>query len=523
MISLATDVSSINRPASSRKWIWIRRGSQAFFLLLFLILIAFTVQGISGRLPYGLFFHLDPLNGIASMIAGRTFVIPMLLGLAAIISAVLIGRVWCGWICPLGTIFDWVPSSRTSQGVPVSSRWGKVKYILLLAILSGAILGGLTLNILDPITLLFRTVAGAIMPGLAWLIEGAESWLYGFESLHPVLNWTDGLLRGWLLNSQPFYLPGLILLGVLVLILGLNFVRPRFWCRYLCPLGGMLGLISKASIFKHTVDNDKCVSCRKCALLCPTGAIDPDNEFAADMQECTLCLNCRESCPTGAISIKREKTPVRELDMTRRSLIYSLGAGLTLGTIARYLPVIGKNNQKKIRPPGSTEETLYEKCIRCGECVRICPTGTIQPLSGPGGGLLWTPVLDTRLGYCDYGCNSCGVICPTGAIERLTLEEKRSEIIGIAYIDRERCIPWAEKTECIVCEEMCPVPEKAIILKYGIKPDSLAVLQPHMIPELCIGCGICEYQCPVEGEAAIKIYTKETVPEKIPDEIEEIV
>jgi len=215
--------------------------------------------------------------------------------------------------------------------------------------------------------------------------------------------------------------------------------------------------------------------------------------------------------------------PVQETDMTRRSLLYSLGAGLALGAVTRYLPVIGKRIQDKVRPPGSTEDTLYEKCIRCGECVRICPTGAIQPLPGPSGGMLWTPFLDTRLGYCEYGCNSCGVICTTGAIEQLTLEEKRSEIIGIAYIDKERCIPWAENTECIVCEEMCPIPEKAIILKGGKGHNSERVQRPHVILELCIGCGICEHQCPVEGKAAIRIYTEETVPEEIHEETEEMV
>ncbi|UCD08699.1 MAG: 4Fe-4S dicluster domain-containing protein [Dehalococcoidales bacterium] len=515
---MTTDVSTIERHTSSRKWIWVRRSSQAFFLVLFSLLLILTIQGISGRLPYDLFFHLDPLNGIVSMISARTVIIPMLLGLITIVSAIIIGRAWCGWVCPLGTVFDWIPSRRTSVKGPVSSRWSKVKYMLLIAVLFGAILGGLTLNILDPITLLFRTVAGAIIPGLAWLIEGAESWLYGFEALRSPLEWIDGLLRGWLLNNQPFYLPNLILLGVFIIILGLNFVRSRFWCRYLCPLGGLLGLISKVSIFQHSVDNDTCIACRKCVRVCYTGAIDPDNGFTANMPECTVCMNCREGCPTNAISFKRENVPVKQTDMTRRGLLYSLGAGLALGVVARYFPRIGKRNHDKVRPPGSTEETLYEQCIRCGECVRICPSGGIQPLSSPGDGMLWTPFLDTRLGYCEYGCNSCGIICPTEAIENLSLEEKRERVIGIAYVDRERCIPWSENTECIVCEEMCPIPAKAIVLKGGQGFNSSRVQRPHVVVDLCNGCGICEHQCPVEGNAAIKIYTKETVPEQIHDE-----
>ncbi len=520
---MTTDVSTGKRPVSSGKWIWIRRGSQAFFFALFLLLLMLTIQGISGRLPYDLFFHLDPLNGITSMIASRTFILPMLLGLVTLISAIATGRAWCGWLCPLGTIFDWIPSRKASTSEPISSRCNKLKYVLLIAVLFGAILGGLTLNIIDPITLLFRTVSGAIMPGVAWLIEGAESWLYGFETIRPVLDWIDGLLRGWLLNNQPFYLLNLILLGIFLLILGLNFIRPRFWCRYVCPLGGLLGLISKVSIFRHRVNMDKCISCRKCVRVCPTGAINPDVGFKADISECTLCLNCRESCPTGAISFNADNFLVGRTDIKRRHLIYSIGAGLAVGAITRIIPILGKNLPDRIRPPGSTEKTLYENCIRCSECVRICPTGAIQPLSSPGDGMLWTPFLDTRLGYCEYGCNSCGIVCPTGAIENLSLEDKRNKVIGIAYLNREDCIPWAEKKECIVCEEMCPIPEKAITLKPGTEPDSVDILQPHVIVDLCNGCGICEHQCPIEGESAIRVYTKETVPEDNYNEIDETI
>ena len=125
---------------------------------------------------------------------------------------------------------------------------------------------------------------------------------------------------------------------------------------------------------------------------------------------------------------------------------------------------------------------------------------------------LWTPVLVPRLGYCDYSCHACGEVCPTGAIPRLTLDEKRQTPIGVAYIDKDRCFAWADGYYCVVCEEVCPVPEKAIKLEertvVNARGDTLTVRGPRVIRELCIGCGICEYQCPVSGEAAIRVYVR---------------
>jgi MauM/NapG family ferredoxin protein len=177
----------------------------------------------------------------------------------------------------------------------------------------------------------------------------------------------------------------------------------------------------------------------------------------------------------------------------------------------RFLPTLKKQDPILLRPPGSSEEQVLSKCIRCGECVKVCPTGVIQPsFSAENWTGLWTPMLVTRLGYCDYSCTSCGEVCPTGAIAQLSLDEKRNTVIGIARIDKQRCIPWAEGRECIVCEEMCPVPQKAIHLSgqgSGNRGnDTSGVQLPRVIVDLCIGCGICEQQCPVEGEAAIRIF-----------------
>jgi len=154
---------------------------------------------------------------------------------------------------------------------------------------------------------------------------------------------------------------------------------------------------------------------------------------------------------------------------------------------------------------------LEDRCIDCGECLKVCPTAGLQPsLLSAGWEGLWTPVLVPRLGYCDYSCNACGDVCPTGAIPLLLLEKKRETVIGLAYIDQNRCIPWADARDCVVCEEMCPVPDKAIILEdqtvTNHRGETVTVRRPQVEREKCIGCGICETKCPLNGQAAIRIY-----------------
>jgi MauM/NapG family ferredoxin protein len=508
---MSTESAPQKRPRVIQKMIWLRRAVQALFLLAFLYLLAATMQGAASRMPYDVFFHLDPLTAVTSLLAGRVWIVPMTLGLITLVLAVALGRAWCGWVCPLGTILDCTPSRRRPPDQGLSPRWSQVKYFLFLTVILGAALGSLTLVILDPLTLLFRAFAAAILPSLNLLIGGAESWLYGFSALQPALVWIDGALRGWLLNNQPFYLPNLLFLAVLAAVLALNAVRSRFWCRCLCPLGGMLGLISKVAVIRHHVDPDQCISCGQCSALCPTGAIDPDKQYAADAAECTVCLKCRAGCPVRAISFGPGKTAVYEHSPERRRFLYSLGAAAVAALFLRFVPSLAGDKAKVIRPPGSSEKSLASQCIRCGECIRICPTGVIQP--GPAGAQsgLWTPELKTRLGYCDYSCNACGIACPTGAISNLPLAVKQKTVVGVAKIDQTRCIPWAEDRDCIVCEEMCPIPEKAIRLGGGGGGQGTGRgRHPRVIAELCTGCGICEHQCPVAGESAIRVFPPET-------------
>ena len=505
------------RKKSPRNWHRARLGVQIAAFLLFLYLLLGTTQQLTAFLPSELFFHLDPLAGISSMLASKAWITPMALGAIVLVLAVVFGRVWCSWVCPMGSLLDWVPSRKAKRDEKdIPSYWRQGKYFFLFIILVAAVFGSLTLVILDPITLLFRSITSAVLPVLELVIRGMETLTYNITPLQPIVEWFDNLVRGWLLTGQSFFLPNLLILLLFAGVLAVNAVRSRFWCRYLCPLGGLLALFSRISRVRHTVDEAKCISCQCCARICHTGAIDSTKGFVASAAECTSCMECVEACPTKAISFSMQPSIAAQqiYDPSRRRFLATLGVAAAGALLLRFIPVVRGIQQRLIRPPGTTDQKLLSQCIRCGECVKVCPTKVIQPDVSAGGlENTWTPALQMRQGYCDYSCNSCGQVCPTNAIPALSLEQKRQTVLGKAVIDRNRCIPWADGIECGVCEEVCPVPGKAITLSSGGGGGGRRAnaKRPHEVPDLCIGCGICESQCPVAGEAAIRVLPPDSI------------
>ncbi len=490
---------------------------QTLVLLLFLYLLVAQRVGAGTFLPGDLFFHLDPLAGLASILAFRSLAAPVLLGLTTIALALAVGRAWCSWMCPLGTLLDWTSLRRFRRPPGRPSPWRQVKYLVLLATLLGALLGTLGLLIFDPVTILFRTLTSGALPGINIAVTRAETYFFRFDALRGFLDGFDSFVRGTLLpEPEPYFVPSLALVAVLAVILAANAIRPRFWCRYLCPLGALLGLVSRASLFRRRVDQGRCTRCRKCASECPANAIDAEKEYRSDPGECTLCLRCLEGCPARAIAVGRETRPAApDLEgLTRRHVLGSFGLMLAGVALLRLAPLLRGSGQRRLRPPGSSEEDLMSRCLRCGICVNVCPTRAIHPAGpGPDGDQLWTPALVPRLGYCDYTCQRCGEACPTGAIPALPLPQKQLAVIGKARIDTGRCLPWSQNINCIVCQEMCPLAAKAIELEDVTvatgQGQQTVVRRPVVLGDRCIGCGLCEHQCPLEGEAAIRVYPDE--------------
>ncbi len=507
----------------SGPWITARRVVQYLSLLVFVALFL----GSRGSLWSGSLLNfpmrLNPLLMLATSLASRAIVAGSALALAVALLSLVFGRAWCGWLCPLGTVLDLFSLKRwRGKRIPPAERWRSVKYALLLTILAAALLGNLTLLIFDPLTILFRTLTTSLLPALDQIVTATEKLLYPIPFLAGPISTLDSWLRPAILPTEPIYYRTALLFAALFLgVIALNVLAERFWCRYLCPLGGMLGIFSKFALFRRRVGQE-CKGCTLCTGVCPTGTIDPARGYASDPSECTMCLDCLEACPRSGIAFtpRLSMAEWRDYDPNRRQALLALGAAVAGVALFRSSALGKREPPHLLRPPGAREVNAnvieLTNCIRCGECLRACPTSGLQSaVSEAGMQGFATPVLVPRLGYCAYSCNACGQVCPAGAIPALSLEEKRQTVIGKAYIIEHRCIAWSDHQPCVVCEEMCPLPEKAIQLEetqIQAEDGSMYPLQlPYVLRERCIGCGICEYKCPVNGEAAIRVYVPEAV------------
>jgi len=267
--------------------------------------------------------------------------------------------------------------------------------------------------------------------------------------------------------AQPHFRQAFFFGLLIVTLLALNLRITRLWCRALCPLGALLGACSRWSILgleKNTVD---CRDCNRCLLHCQ-GGDDPIPGAPWRKAECHLCMNCIADCPENGLRFRffpPGSAAIETPDLGRRQTLTSLAAGVAALPLLRS-GVAVDDSARLIRPPGSLDETDFlSGCIRCGECMKVCPNNALHPAwqqAGVEG--LWTPVLVPRIGYCEPGCTLCGEVCPTGAIWAFTEREKswlgtphtRPIRLGTAFYDRGRCLPWSMATECIVCEEWCP-------------------------------------------------------------------
>lgn len=496
-------------------WRRLRQTVQILALLLFLAVFAYTNAQRPQRFWTDIFARLDPLLMLSATLAGRALLGGLALAGITVLLTLVFGRVWCGWFCPLGTALELLGPQRSRRKAP-AEKWRVLKYLILFAILIAAALGNQTLIVLDPITILNRTLATAVWPALRYSVVGVEGFLYQYPVLWGPLDAIhQSVIQPVFQDVQPvFSLTSLIAL-LFVGLVALNWWAERFWCRYLCPLGGLLGLLAKLSLVRRKVSDD-CALCARCSHQCPTGTIDPNDSYRSDPAECIVCYDCLTDCSREGIGFRWQlggwrPARWRAYDPTRRQLLAAIGASVAGVALAGVEPIAARQPATMIRPPGAAAVDFSALCIRCGACVRVCPTQGLQPSLFEGGVQnLFTPRLVPRLGYCSFACNACGQVCPTGAIPPLALEEKQQTVIGLASINQDRCLPWAYNIPCIVCEEMCPVAEKAIWLEevqaVNAEGESVLLQRPQVQQELCNGCGICEFQCPMGGESAIRVY-----------------
>ena len=503
------------------------RISQLLFLAIFLVLFLMTEYRGSDRIGVAMnaFFRADPLTAVSTLLAVKGWTPLLLPGVLLLLFSAILGRFFCGWICPLGTVLDLV-TGRITKTAPIRRLKGNLKYWLLLPLLTASLLNMNLAGLLDPIAILVRALTFFFHPLLG---ETARSGWVGLYRLvgdrRDLLDPGYSLIKDYLLPYRETLYPLAFLSALIfVAIIWLERYEKRNWCRNLCPLGTLLGLVARFSPFGR-VPGTLCSDCRSCAELCPTSF---DREILRK-EECILCMECLLRCPKGRAGFRLTgfKTADGGPFMERRVFIGGLAGGFLLARLFRFRdPAL---QARHLRPPGvRVEAEFLEKCVRCGECMKVCLRSALYPAFFQGGiEGLYTPLLIPRLGYCEYNCTLCGQVCPTGAIPELPPERKKLEVIGRAVFDKNHCIPFARRMDCIVCEEHCPIPQKAIRSETLTMTDfagaQVKVRLPYVVDELCNGCGICENVCPLEGKAGIEVFgvkdrtPLETTPRQQPD------
>jgi ferredoxin len=287
----------------------------------------------------------------------------------------------------------------------------------------------------------------------------------------------------------------------LVLVIGLSLAEHRAWCRNLCPLGGLLGVLSKLPGARRLVDAETCTSCARCAKACPTDAIARKAGYASSSAECIVCMRCIDACPTGANAFRLAPPNLLApaYEPSRRDALIAVGA-TGLGVAAVVLP-IARADAEILRPPSTSQARLAELCVRCGACYSACPTGSLRPSvsftseAGP-----WTPMLDERPAHCTMNCNRCAVPCPTDAIHTPTQIEYAAEGLGLrAEVDKTRCRAWAKNHVCMQCQSTCPISGALVGTERPANLPTRDGAPPVEVPvvnlELCVGCNQCSLSC----------------------------
>ena len=508
--------------------IQIRRLAQVLSVCLLVFIIWNTKFPLSGFINPRFYFMIDPLAMYMTSIAERILLPGLLYSTILLVLTFILGRGFCGFVCPLGALQDFLEMVKESimkqfrkkirEHEPMRLRY--LKYGILGAILAAALFGVQFAWVLDPITIFVRTFSFNVHPFINGMIDAGFTHLSAAtaypEALESLYDW---FREGFLSLSTPEFPHTNIILIIMAVILILSLVKRRFWCRYVCPLGGMLALPAAASLLRRDVHT--CTkNCGVCKNVCRMNAIRKDNTYLPE--ECILCLDCMVLCPDenstfsikkshyGAASHKAAPRKTNGASMTRAQFLLTMtgvilsaaGIAAAPGSKPKMPPRPG--TASRLRPPGALPEAEFiQRCIRCGNCMKVCPTNVLTPSPielDPRSA--WSPVMDTRQGYCEYQCNLCGQVCPTEAILKQTVEEKKKTNIGIAVFDKEVCLPYAKGQNCIVCEEHCPVPEKAIKLRKTLIRGNIINL-PVIDKTLCIGCVICEYKCPTSPDKGV--------------------
>jgi ferredoxin-type protein NapF len=433
--------------------------------------------------------------------------------IVVLLLTALFGRVYCSVICPLGIFQDVVSWIARKTGFIKRYKFKKalnyLRYPLLALVVIFLLFGSmLLLNLLDPYSSFGRIFSDLVRPGIISVNNGLAA-LLEKANLYFLYRYNLGLIT-WHAVLIPVF--------SLIMVVWLSFAYGRLYCNTICPVGTVLGLLSKVSLFRIRMDAATCTRCGKCSFACKSTCIDVKT-LEVDHSRCVACCNCLSVCPNDSIKYhlpggskkavtaspkKEAATDASKRDFIGKSLAFGIAAaGLSVKSSAseegRPAGRILNKKTHPISPPGSVSiKHFNDHCTACHLCVSVCPTGVLQPSFleyGMKG--LSQPHMDFSIEYCNYECTKCGEVCPAGAILPLTAEDKKLEQNGQVRFIREKCIVFTDNTSCGSCSEHCPTQAVKMV------PYKNGLTIPQTDTEICIGCGACEFACPVKPNTAI--------------------
>lgn len=478
------------------------RQSIAATIFIFLTLAFLGLDFLPHRI-YGALAHFQLIPGIVGILtgAGLMFAVSTVI---ILILTLLFGRVYCSHLCPMGIFQDLLAKVFFQKKQQKIHAWQGIlaKIIFILVLIFSAIGSLWLLNILDPYSL-FGKLFSTIFRPVFYMINNLI-----VNILHHFDNYSVSVLKYGLISGSLLFFSA----TMLVLFLGTSFYQKRFFCTTLCPAGQFLSLFTNHSLFKIHLNGDKCINCSACKRVCKTDCIDYKNN-QIDNRACVTCFNCIDSCPTGAITFSRKKLTTK-FQPARREWLQNSGLAATF-----LLPLLFRKkikekwtpSQPPVMPPGAKNiHHFTESCTACQLCITHCPTKVLKPaffqygLTG-----LFQPYLDFDFAYCQYECNTCTDICPSDALQPLNMETKKLTQLGTVELKTDLCVVYKNHTDCGACAEGCPT--HAV---YTEMTDN--VNYPKTRLDICIGCGVCQNMCPVTPKAIIVHANEEQIIAKKP-------
>ena len=467
------------------------------------VLINLFFLDFAGFLPLG-FHSVTKIQLVPALLALNVEVLVILL-----VLSLVFGRVYCSFICPMGVYQDvvaWLSKKFTKKKKYTFSKAMTVlRWTVLAATVIAFIFGfNFLVGLLDPYGAYGRIVTHIFRPAY---LAGNNLLEYIFSSF----------------DNYTFYKVGIYSLGVfstliaLATLVGIGLLawrNGRTWCNTICPVGTLLGFISRYSLFRLQFDDDKCNSCGLCAMKCKASCINSKDK-QIDYSRCVTCFNCIEACNRSAMKYapykwKKTVTNVPENKTVDESKRRFLSATVVTAVAATSLmgqkvaSITGKRALKRnlpIVPPGGLNvENLQEKCISCHLCVSKCPSHVIKPaFTEYGLGGMMQPRLYFDHGFCNYDCTVCSDVCPSKALRPLTVEQKHQTQVGQVHFIRHNCIVFTDETNCGACSEHCPTQAVHMVPYKGV------LTIPETDVSICVGCGGCEYVCPAKPYKAIYV------------------